>query len=129
MESVGYRSAAQRVTIVNTSVLGADPLLGVKYVLTGQALPGLEKTALPVANGKSVYRNPYALPLAFSSQNDVNNPSFDGNSFAYQEAAYSQLLGKKDQTILSHRRLNNCIGETIYLQSLNNEYKLDIEQK
>lgn len=34
-----------------------------------------------------------------------------------------------EQTILSHRRLNNCIGETIYLQSLNNEYKLDIEQK
>jgi uncharacterized membrane protein YfhO len=95
LESVGYRSAAQRATIVNTSVLGADSLLGVKYVLTGQALPGLEKTALPAANGKSVYRNPYALPLAFSSQNDVNNPVFTGNPFAYQEAAYSQLLGKK----------------------------------
>lgn len=95
LESVGYRSAAQRVTIVNTSVLGADSLLGVKYVLTGQALPGLEKTALPAANGKSVYHNPYALPLAFSSQNDVNNPVFTGNPFTYQEAAYSQLLGKK----------------------------------
>lgn len=34
-----------------------------------------------------------------------------------------------EQTILSHRRLNNCIGETLYLRSLNNEYKLDIEQK
>lgn len=33
--------------------------------------------------------------MAFSSQNDVNNPVFTGNPFAYQEAAYSQLLGKK----------------------------------
>ncbi|MFR0600585.1 YfhO family protein [Lactobacillus equicursoris] len=95
LESVGYRSATQRVTIVNTSVLGADSLLGVKYVLTGQDFPGLEKTSLPAANGKSVYRNPYALPLAFSSQNDVNNPVFTGNPFTYQEAAYSHLLGKK----------------------------------
>ncbi|MDD6408053.1 MAG: YfhO family protein, partial [Lactobacillus equicursoris] len=83
------------MTIVNTSVLGADSLLGVKYVLTGQDFPGLEKTSLPAANGKSVYRNPFALPLAFSSQKDVNNPVFTGNPFAYQEAAYTQLLGKK----------------------------------
>lgn len=34
-----------------------------------------------------------------------------------------------EQTIISHRRLNNCVGETLYLRSLNNEYKLDIEQK
>lgn len=94
LKSIGYRSAAQRVTIVNTSVLGANSLLGVKYVLTGQDFPGLEKTSLPATNGKSVYRNPFALPLAFSSQNDVNNPAFTGNPFAYQEAAYSQLLGK-----------------------------------
>lgn len=29
--------------------------------------------------------------------------------------------------ILSHRRLNVCIGETLYLKSLNNEYKLEVE--
>lgn len=34
----------------------------------------------------------------------------------------------KEQRILSHRRLNGCIGETLYLKSLNNEYKLDIQQ-
>lgn len=34
-----------------------------------------------------------------------------------------------EQTILSRRRLNNCIGETLFLRSLNNEYKLNIEQK
>ena len=35
---------------------------------------------------------------------------------------------KLEQQILSHRRLNGCIGETLYLKSLNNEYKLDIQQ-
>lgn len=34
----------------------------------------------------------------------------------------------KEQRILSHRRLNGCIGETLYLKSLNNEYKLDVQQ-
>ena len=34
----------------------------------------------------------------------------------------------KERRILSHRRLNGCIGETLYLKSINNEYKLDIQQ-
>lgn len=33
-----------------------------------------------------------------------------------------------EQTVLSHRKLTGYIGETIYLKSLNNEYRLDIEQ-
>ncbi len=33
-----------------------------------------------------------------------------------------------EQRIISHRRLNGCICDTIYLKSLNNEYKLDIKQ-
>ncbi len=32
------------------------------------------------------------------------------------------------QRIISHRQLNGCIGETLYLKSINNEYKLDIKQ-
>ena len=35
---------------------------------------------------------------------------------------------KRKQRILSHRRLNGCIGDTLYLKSLNNEYKLDVQQ-
>lgn len=35
---------------------------------------------------------------------------------------------KSEQRILSHRRLNGCIGNILYLKSLNNEYKLDIQQ-
>lgn len=35
---------------------------------------------------------------------------------------------KTEQIVLSHRKLNGCIGDTIYLKSLNNECKLDISQ-
>ena len=34
---------------------------------------------------------------------------------------------KREQRILSHRRLNGCIGDTLYLKSLNNEYT-DVQQ-
>lgn len=33
-----------------------------------------------------------------------------------------------EQRILSHRQLNGCIGEMVYLKSINNEYKLDIQE-
>ena len=35
---------------------------------------------------------------------------------------------KLEQRIISHRRLNGCIGDILFLKSLNNEYKLDIQQ-
>lgn len=33
-----------------------------------------------------------------------------------------------EQSVISHRKLTGCVGYTIYLKSLNNEYKLDITQ-
>lgn len=33
-----------------------------------------------------------------------------------------------EQRMIRHRRLNGCIGDFLYLKSLNNEYKLDIQQ-
>ena len=35
---------------------------------------------------------------------------------------------ESEQTVISRRKLNGCIGDTVYLKSLNNEYKLDIKQ-
>ena len=33
-----------------------------------------------------------------------------------------------EQRMIRHRRLYGCIGDFLYLKSLNNEYKLDIQQ-
>ena len=35
---------------------------------------------------------------------------------------------KTKQTVISKRQLSECLGETIYLRSLNNEYKLDVKK-
>ena len=50
-------------------------------------------------------------------------------NFRFYTCAVANEDGQElKQQILSHRRLNGCIGETLYLKSLNNEYKLDIQQ-
>ncbi len=41
---------------------------------------------------------------------------------------YCTIENEDGRRILSHRRLNGCVGETLYLKFLNNEYKLDIQQ-
>ena len=99
LNSLGYRIEAQRITIVNTSILAADALLGVKYYISAYPINGLEPLPLEKANNKRVYHNKFALPMAF-----VFKPAaplkgavirFDGNPFVYQNALYSQLLGEK----------------------------------
>jgi len=76
------------MNIVNTSLLGTDSLLGVKYVLADYAIPGLVLAPEnKVANKKAVYENPYVMPIAFRISKNVamhhlykNNP-FDFSIF------------------------------------------------
>ena len=67
MKQMGYAICGDVMNVVNTSVLGADSILGVKYVLSSYDIPGLKKLEnIEPGNGKSVYYNPYALPVAFT---------------------------------------------------------------
>lgn len=122
LDNLGYRSEAECMTIVNTSILAADSLLGVKYVLSNITINGLVKIdELPVANGKSVYENPYCLPMAFLLDN-VNIQSIEAaNPFEYQNVLYTQLLGKE---CALYTRVN-------YVQSTNGsgmDYTIDVPQ-
>ena len=66
MDRIGYRNEENCMSIVNTSVLPSDALLGIRYVLSADPIPGLQEISeLERRNGKSVYENPYALPMAF----------------------------------------------------------------
>ena len=96
LSNLGYRSEAECMTIVNTSILAADSLLGVKYVLSDITINGLEKIdELTVANGKTVYRNPYCLPMALLLD-DVNIQTIEAaNPFEYQNVLYAQLLNEE----------------------------------
>ena len=96
LEKFGYRLNGETYNIVNTSLLSADSLLGVKYILSDRALNGLELTeGINSYNGKETYTNPYALPLAFKYQGDTVDPEYYGNPFLYQNDLYSELLGEE----------------------------------
>lgn len=98
LERLGYRTEFERIKVVNTSIIGADTLLGVKYILSKYPIRGLEEVnQLTLPNyAKKAYVNKFALPMAFTFKKnklqDVNIASC--NPFEYQNALYSQLIGK-----------------------------------
>ena len=100
LEKAGYRTEADVIGVVNTSVLGVDSLLGVKYVLTDVPVNGLtEIPEITGFDGKKAYRNLYALPMAFqyspgSASASTETKTGDNNPFVYQNRLYSELLGE-----------------------------------
>ncbi len=91
----GYPTYSGTVSVVNTSILAADSLLGMKYVLADEPLKGLQPTALGDGNGKRIYKNPYALPMAFVYTPHADACPTGANPFTYQNALYSALLGRE----------------------------------
>lgn len=97
LERIGYRQNSENYCITNSPVIGADSLLGVKYILSKYPISGMTlRSDLPIENEKAVYENPYALPMAFMySANDIGLTADGKNPFEYENNIYSQLLGKK----------------------------------
>lgn len=96
LDRLGYRTEHSCITVANTSVLGADSLLGVKYVLSAYPITGLKlREDFGVYNNKAVYENPYCLPLAFTvdSLNEIEEEYT--NPFEYHESLYTRLLGEQ----------------------------------
>ena len=95
LDRVGYRCLDGRITVTNTSILGVDSLLGVKYVLSPYSINGLEQiTNICDANEKQVYVNKYALPVAFKYTANEEKTREDSNYFEYQNEIFSKLAGK-----------------------------------
>ena len=93
LNRLGYKMHGECLNVVAGSVLSADSLLGVKYVISEQTYPGLLPIQeLPEANGKQVYENPYCLPLA--SRYIPKDETYT-NPFEYQNLLYSELCGEQ----------------------------------
>ncbi len=101
LEHLGYRKCGENMNITNASIIGADSLLGVKYILSPYRINGLQKISSIKSKGrKKAYRNPYALPFALiypdhhpdltekKTNTDPENP------FEYQNYLYSILYGQ-----------------------------------
>lgn len=97
LDKLGYRKNGENFNITNTSILGADSLLGVRYVLSPFPINGLVRDdSMGTANGKFVYRNPFALPIAFVVDGKVDDEKLnEENPFVYQSSVYSQLVGRQ----------------------------------
>lgn len=129
LDKVGYRSEADCINVIKTSVIGADSFLGVKYVLSSYDIAGYKKMEnIGQCRGKSVYKNPYALPLAFTY---VNNETINiekgqiNNPFEYQNWLYSMLLGEDIELYIPIEysnidRSEDTINYT--LKTMNGEY-------
>lgn len=94
LNALGYKNQADRMTIVNSSILAADSLLGAKYIMSKTPSKGLKKTAIPGYNGRTVYENPYVFPQAFTYKK-AEVLHYDGNPFRYANSLFSMLYGKK----------------------------------
>lgn len=150
LEKLGYRSEVGRLTIVNNPILPTDSLLGVKYLLTGGEdtdIRGLQEVKTTKVGKRRVYKNPYALPLAFTSSNKVTLTK--DNPFVFQNKIYQELAGssnniyrpikftqKVKKNSVSYRLTiskskNPIYGNILWQQSepaklyVNNQYKTD----
>lgn len=113
LERLGYRTCGDCITITDTSIIGSDSLLGIKYVLSPYQINGLEKVEeLGNFNNKYVYFNPYYLPMAFvyDSDNDNDNESitYNKNCFEYQNELYSKLINERVEV---YKKLNYVTSE------------------
>lgn len=90
LESLGYRKNGDNFNIVNTSIIGSDSLLGVKYILSDYQVANYKQ--ITQNSTKNVYRNDYALPMFFSADSVPSlEPKDYSNTFEYQNAIFRNL--------------------------------------
>ncbi len=94
LNALGYKNEVDRMSIVNSSILAADSLLGAKYIMSKTPSKGLKKTSIPGYNGRTVYENPYVFPQAFTYKK-AEVLRYDGNPFRYTNSLFSMIYGKK----------------------------------
>ena len=102
-DHLGYKKNGENFNILNASLLPADSLLGVNYVFADLAVEGLQPLFDAAVSddpglfeNKVVYKNPFALPLAFVCQNmDFSRLEYRDNPFQYTNEVYSLLFGER----------------------------------
>ena len=98
MWRLGYRDEAGCMMIVRDPILGSDSFLGIKYMLQSTPIQGLERVEeVDSFSGRSVYRNPFALPMAFVYSGEKLPTMRYENTFLYQNQLFSTLSGRKTQ--------------------------------
>ncbi len=117
MWRLGYRDEAGCMMIVRDTVLGSDSFLGVKYFLESTPVSGLKRVKnVDSFNGRSVYLNPYALPMAFVYDGSKLPSRRYENTYVYQNALFSTLSGKKTEIYKQLRWTRRNEGDKAYFR-------------
>lgn len=83
-------------TFFHDPILPADSLLSLKYLMSETQYSGYQEVeGLKEYNNKTVYKNEYALPLAFETKRDIIDVKYEGNSFEYINNIYSSIVGHR----------------------------------
>lgn len=97
ISNLGY-SDSEDMTIYDEPILSSDSFLGVKYLLSEKEYPEWQKVSeIGEKNGKSVYKNPYALPLGVVVENVDTKKIEEDNPFLYQNKFFSEVMGEDVQ--------------------------------
>lgn len=101
LERLGYNKMGDNMCIVNTSIIPADSLLGVKYVLSLWKIPEFVKREdLGSADGKAVYENPFAFPFAFKYTRENSSFLWADNPFEYTNQLYKTLANQNESVFV-----------------------------
>ena len=104
LDEIGYGRNGENMNITNDSLVVADSVLGVKYVLAGSSskmanVAGGELTEYERVFSdemKTVYKNPYALPMAmgFTGEGEFDCEE-NTDPFSCQNEMLSEILGEE----------------------------------
>lgn len=84
------------------STIAVDSLLGIRYLLSKSETLAKPYSEIFSKNGIHVYRNPFALPIAFLVSADlVYNPSWEDDPFAFQNRLFESLRSEQTGTIFT----------------------------
>lgn len=108
--AMGYSSEVD-LSIYSESILPADSLLGIKYLLSEDTVEGYKKLdKIPETNNKSVYYNPYAIDLGMMAADTVYEQVDTMDPFVYQNQLFSNILGR-EVALYKKAEVNPIISE------------------
>ncbi len=122
MESLGFRDNGNWAFYGEGSTTFADCFLGMKYLLSQYDETPKPYEKIYEYNDKTVFRNPYALPLCFTMNEDCLNLDLQKyDHFSYQNALAGSM-GYEGKDI--YRPVENVKTEEVNLKRSGNEYSV-----
>lgn len=109
---LGFSSREHWTRYKGATIL-TDSLLGIKYVISEEAVNNRYEPVF-TQNGVTVYKNPYALPVALAAHRDYASVTLDSpDPFVNQNALLSSILGRPYEEFFKLLPVNGVVFENM----------------